>query len=81
MNYLAFELQQFMLTWNILNIKFYRTLEIENVFHKQMNGFNKIGGSMVKVVFTFMVHLKVLHCSSWALRLKMDEDEMFNFYS
>jgi len=42
MNSLAFELQQFMLTWNILNIKFYRTLEIESVFHKQMKWFNKI---------------------------------------
>jgi hypothetical protein len=62
-------------------MEFYRTLEIESVFHKRMNGFNKIRSSMVEVVFAFMAHLKVLHCSSRALRLKMGEDEMFNFRS
>jgi hypothetical protein len=46
-----------------------------------MNGFNKIGDSMVEVVFAFMVHLKVLHCNSRAFKLKMGEDEMFNFRS
>jgi hypothetical protein len=46
-----------------------------------MNGFNKIGSSMEEAVFAFMVDLNVLHYSSMAFRLKMGEDEMFNFRS
>jgi hypothetical protein len=48
-------------------------MEIESVLHKQTNGFDKIGHFMVEGAFAFMVHLKMLHCSPRALRLKMHE--------
>jgi hypothetical protein len=43
-----------------------------------MKGFTRIGGSMVKTTFAFMMHLKVLHWSSKAIKARTCEDTTFD---
>jgi hypothetical protein len=43
-----------------------------------MKGFTRIGGSMVKTTFAFMMYLKVLHWNSKVVKERIGEDTAFD---